>query len=207
MERTTPRRAYRSERRARQAAETRAEVVQAAIALFAERGWAGTTLNAVADAAGVAVETIYGGFRSKKGLLRAAMEAAVVGDVEEVPFAEREAFASFGAGDLEARLRAVASVVADVHERSVGVWGAIIEAASADEEVEAWRAELEAGRRLETARGLQRVFDRKVPRVTVDLVWAVLGPETYLKLIRDAGLTRRQYERAVAEAIRRLVGT
>src|SRR5690554_2448277 len=87
-------RPYNSTRRARQAAQTRADVLAAAMALFAEQGWAGTTLAAIADEAGVSVETIYNGFGSKKALLREAFDVAVVGDAEPIPLAERPEFAA-----------------------------------------------------------------------------------------------------------------
>ena len=37
----------------------------------------------------MSVETIYNGFGSKKALLREAMDVAVVGDTEPIPYAER----------------------------------------------------------------------------------------------------------------------
>ncbi|MGH9133320.1 MAG: TetR/AcrR family transcriptional regulator, partial [Ilumatobacteraceae bacterium] len=73
------RRPYRSTRRKQQAARTRSDVLAAAVRLFAEHGWSGSTLAAIAREADVAVETVYGAFGSKKGLLRAAMDVAVVG--------------------------------------------------------------------------------------------------------------------------------
>src|SRR6478735_4103462 len=118
----TPRRKYHSTRRALQAAQTRSDLLAAATRLFSTVGWAGTTISAIAADAGVSAETVYSTFGSKKTLLRAAMEAGVVGDDEPVPFVERDAYASFGEGDLEARLQAAARVQADIHERSAGVW-------------------------------------------------------------------------------------
>src|SRR5690348_10687429 len=91
-------RTYDSSRRKRQAEQTRAEVLVAAMELFNTRGWAETTLADVAAAAGVAVETIYKGFRSKKQLVRDAMDAAVVGDADPVPFVERDPFLRLGTG-------------------------------------------------------------------------------------------------------------
>ena len=96
-----PARTYDSSRRARQAAQTREEVLAAAVTLFNEQGWAATKLADIAARAGVAVETIYSGFGSKKGLLRAAMDVAVVGDAAPVPFSEREEFLQFGRGPLD----------------------------------------------------------------------------------------------------------
>ncbi len=65
----TTKRSYNSSRRTLQAAQTRDEVLRAATELFRETGWAGTTLAAIAERAGVSVETVYKGFGSKKGLL------------------------------------------------------------------------------------------------------------------------------------------
>jgi AcrR family transcriptional regulator len=55
------------------------DVLEAAARLFTDRGWAATTLAAVAADAGTAVETVYAGFGSKSGLLTAAIDAAIAG--------------------------------------------------------------------------------------------------------------------------------
>jgi AcrR family transcriptional regulator len=69
-----PRRAYRSRLRADQAQETRRRVLEAALQLFVERGYAGTTVTAVADHAGVSPETIYLALGGKRGLLEGVMD-------------------------------------------------------------------------------------------------------------------------------------
>jgi AcrR family transcriptional regulator len=69
-----PRRAYRSRLRADQAQETRRRVLEAALQLFVERGYAGTTVAAVADQAGVSPETIYLALGGKRGLLEGVMD-------------------------------------------------------------------------------------------------------------------------------------
>jgi AcrR family transcriptional regulator len=203
---TTPRR-YNSSRRSRQRAQTRDEILTAAVALFTERGWAGSTLAAIAERADVAVETIYSGFGSKKGLLRAAMDVAVVGDAAEVPLAEREEYARLGSGSLEQRLRAATTLLADVHERSAGVWRAIVEAAPGDAEINRSRAELESARRIEVERAVERVLGQRVEGRTLDLVWALLGPEMYLKLRGEAGMSRADYEACMADALVRITDT
>lgn len=52
----------------------RAEILQAAVLLFAERGLAGTTIEAVALAAGATKRTVYRHFTDKTGLFFAAVE-------------------------------------------------------------------------------------------------------------------------------------
>src|SRR6476469_6472469 len=115
--RPSAKRAYNSSRRSLQAAQTRDEVIRSAVARFSATGWSGTTLAAIAETAGVSVETIYNGFGSKKELLHAAMDAAVVGATEPIPYAERPEFFSLGEGTLEERIARGAAVVANVHAR------------------------------------------------------------------------------------------
>ena len=200
-----PRRRYNSTRRAQQAAQTRADVVAAAIRLFTTSGWAATTVNAVAAEDGVSGETVYSGFGSKKGLLRSAMDVAVVGDADAVPFAERTEFLRLGRGPVAARMRAGVTVQADIHERSAGVWRAIMEAAVGDAEVEGWRIDLERRRRLDLQRSMALITARDLDERTLDLLWAMLGPEIYLKLTGDAALSRADYEAVVLDAVERLL--
>ena len=62
---------YDSSRRQRQAAQTRADILQAARRLFSARGYAATTIEAIAAEAEVAEATVYAGFGSKRGILLA----------------------------------------------------------------------------------------------------------------------------------------
>src|SRR5919199_319528 len=76
--------------RRRRSAQTRAAILEAAGALFAERGYAATTIEAIAAAADVAVETVYARFGNKRAILAAYIDVSVVGDDEPVPLLERE---------------------------------------------------------------------------------------------------------------------
>ncbi len=60
--------------RQRQAEATRSLIVEAARALFLADGYTNTTIEAIADRAGVAVSTIYAIFGSKRGILRLIRE-------------------------------------------------------------------------------------------------------------------------------------
>ncbi len=84
------RRRYHSPLRADQARQTRRRVLDAAFALFAERGYAGTTIAAIADQAGVSPETIYLTVGGKREVLEAAIELAISGDEEEPAHHEGE---------------------------------------------------------------------------------------------------------------------
>src|SRR3989442_14879714 len=60
--------------RQRQALETRRAIAHAARSLFAERGYAATSIEAVADEAGGAARTGYATFGTKKVILGAICE-------------------------------------------------------------------------------------------------------------------------------------
>jgi AcrR family transcriptional regulator len=76
------RRPYRSRLRAEQAAQTRLRILEASGDLFAERGYGATTIDAVAARAGVAVDTVYATFGTKKGMLSALIDLRVTGSGE-----------------------------------------------------------------------------------------------------------------------------
>ena len=76
----TERRRYHSPLRADQAQQTRGKVLEAAARLFGERGYTGTTIAAVAEAAGVSPETIYLSFDGKRGVLEGVIESAIAGE-------------------------------------------------------------------------------------------------------------------------------
>jgi AcrR family transcriptional regulator len=75
----TERRRYNSPLRADQAEQTRRRILESALRLFAEDGYAGTTIAAVAKDAGVSPETIYLSLGGKRGLLEGAIEMAITG--------------------------------------------------------------------------------------------------------------------------------
>jgi AcrR family transcriptional regulator len=203
----TAKRSYNSSRRTLQAAQTREEVLRAASRLFRNTGWAGTTLAAIAEEAGVSVETIYKGFGSKKALLREAMDVAVVGDTDPIPFVERPEFASLAEGTIAERTARGIGVVTDIHERSAGIWQAIVEAASSDPEVDEWRRAGEAARRSDVHRSLELMLGGEVDDAVVTLLWVLYSPEIYRKLVVDEGLSRAAYEELLIDASRRITGT
>jgi AcrR family transcriptional regulator len=80
---------YRSNLRAAQAEETRRSIVEAAARLFVTAGYGATTIEAVADAAGVSRKTVFTAVGGKLDLLKLALDWAVAGDDQPVPLADR----------------------------------------------------------------------------------------------------------------------
>ncbi|WP_419703474.1 TetR/AcrR family transcriptional regulator [Promicromonospora sp. NFX87] len=73
-------RTYRSAVRERAAASTRAAILDAAEALFAEHGYPRVTIGRIAQEAGVAQGTVYASFGNKLALIRALTERAAEDD-------------------------------------------------------------------------------------------------------------------------------
>src|SRR3954469_20299008 len=112
-------RAYNSPLRAEQAQRTRAGVLDAATRCFLAKGYAATTMKDVAEAAGVAVQTVFGQ-GSKAALLLACVDRALVGDDEEVPLRQREHFTRLLEADQKAAKLAVLREMAVDRVPSIG---------------------------------------------------------------------------------------
>ena len=193
-------RTYVSSLRARQAQQTRADVLVAAVRLFAANGWARTTLAAVAEEAGVAVETVYKGFGSKKALLQAAMDVAIVGDTEPVALLDRESFVRLAGEPPAERLRHGAALVAATYAGPVmRVWSAMKEAAAGDSEVARWCGEHEERRRQTVASWLEPIYRRPFDDRTLDVLWALGSLEGFTKLTTERGWTAEQWSEWLVE--------
>lgn len=98
--------------RQRRKAERPTEIVAAAAALFAEQGFAGTRLDAVARRAGVAKGTLYLYFDTKEDLFRAIAQAAL--EAHTLPVAQADPAAENGVEiEIPRMLDHVAGLLAD----------------------------------------------------------------------------------------------
>jgi len=190
---------YHSPLRARQAAQTRQTIVDAAIKLFGERGWAATTLPLVAAEAGTAVDTIYSAFGTKSGLLMAAVDVAIVGDDEPTPMIDRPELASFAKGRRVERLRTGVRFTIGVYERSLPILKALREAAASDEVARARLAQYDDDRRNVMVVGLAFILGNPAPDELVDAIWALVSPEVYTMLVEGRGWSSARAESWLVE--------
>jgi AcrR family transcriptional regulator len=86
---TDARRPYRSKVRDEQAGATRRRIVDAGAQLFVERGYASTTIDAIAEAAEVGRKTVFTSVGGKAAVLKLAFDWALAGDDEPVAIADR----------------------------------------------------------------------------------------------------------------------
>lgn len=187
-----PRRRYRSPARAEQARRTQARILDAARALFLERGFAGTTIAAVAAEAGVAPETVYATYRSKAGLLTGVMLSAAHRDSEpETPVLERGWVRELlRLPDVSARLAALARHTAGTVALTSPMYAVI----------------REAGELAELLRQLHEIRFRSQREViaaigsldvdeAADTFSALASPELHRVLTVDRGWSQRRYAR------------
>ncbi|HEY5247660.1 MAG TPA: helix-turn-helix domain-containing protein, partial [Dermatophilaceae bacterium] len=110
-------------RRAEAARATRRRVVAAAAALFEQRGYAATSIVAIAEAADVAEQTVYAAFGNKRTLLAEAVDQAIAGDDEPIAVNDRDWMQPvWNAPDPASRLRAYAAAVVFIHERAARIF-------------------------------------------------------------------------------------
>ena len=172
--------------RQRQARETRARIVAAARRLFQERGYATTTIQAIAEEAGVAIPTVYDAFGSKRGILEAARVAMLA--ESELPTLMAEAIAEPDPGrklDLAARWNR------QQMERSSDVIRAFREGSRFDEDVAKDHRRILDNR----SRNMERFIDSlasalapgMTPRTATDLFWTYSNEELYRELVVERG--------------------
>jgi AcrR family transcriptional regulator len=194
-------RRYRSELRERRTAETRQAVVDAARELFVAKGWAATGMREIAAKAGVAPETVYSHFFSKRGVLGAVADAAVVGDDAPITLAHRPEFMAIGEGRRSGRIRAAAKLVTGVHVRTAAVAKLLRQAAPDEPEIAEMLHSTRERQRRDVATALELVIGRAPTPSERDGVWAVVSPEVFLLLVEESGWTPEQYEAWIAETL------
>ena len=199
------RRRYQSPLRAQRAEETRTALIDAATRLFPVKGWVGTGMREVAAEAGVSTETLYFHFSSKRRLLDAVIDIAVVGDDRPLTVAERPEFVAMGQGSRSERTAAAAHLVTAIHGRTAAFAKVIREAASSEAQIaEVLRATRERQRR-DVAAAFGLIVGRKPTTAERDGIWAMVSPELYLLLVEESDWTPDQYEGWVAETLERVI--
>lgn len=200
-------------RRTDRAEATRRRVVEAANRLFVERGYRATTIEAVAEAADVSVETIYKRFRNKAGLLKAAREVAVAAAPEPdafftFPSAPIEDAISAASGQ-EAQLRTLTELSSRRLERLAPFQRMLRNAGTGDPELAAFVANDHASRRESQRANIQLISEDSPLRLGVeeaaDTYAALASPDVFLLLIDQFGWSAQNYRDWLAGAVTRLL--
>jgi AcrR family transcriptional regulator len=207
-----PSRRYQSPHRREQAAQTRRAIVAAASRLFLERGYAATTMAAIAAEAGVVVETVYRAFDGKAALFRAVVEAALAGGVEgaERPVEERPAIAVVIAEpDPTRQVELYAATQPGIHRRAGPLLRALRDARGLDPELARIWDEMEAWRRDGQGRFAEMLASRGALRHGLstasagDIVWTLCSLAVHDLLVLERSWSSRRYGEWIASALKR----
>ena len=198
--------------RTEQAQKTRSRVIKAATRLFVERGYATTTIRAIAAEAGVSVPTVELLFGTKAQLLHVVIDVAVAGDDEPVPVLSRAWAADAQAiRDLADFLSVVAQVLSEAQARSAGVILAAYEAAASDPDIQLLILDRESQRERTTAWIVDSVLERAALRPgldragAIDTVWMLMDPVIFNRLTRHRGWSEDRYASWFADSVTRLL--
>jgi len=204
--------AHRYPRRRERALATRRRVLASARDRFLERGYVGTTIEAIAAGADVSPETVYATFGNKRTLLSEVVDVAIAGDVDAAPIMDQDWVDSMRqAPDPHARLAIMARSGRAILERRAAIDDVVAAAAASDPEIAALRdrgkADRLAGQRalLRIAVGSSELRKGLDLGSAADIVYAIGSPETYRLLVVDRGWSAAQFEHWYADTLERLL--
>ncbi len=209
---TKPKRRYDSSRRQARARETQREIIEAARRLFMERGYTGTTIEQIAQEAGVAVETLYATFGSKRAVLSRLVGVSVVGDDEPVPLLERQGpQAARREPDQHRQVEMFAHDMREIMGRMGPVFGIMRTAAETEPDI----AELLRGILQDRLQGITQFVrwlaantplrDGLTIEDAAETTWALTSAEVHHLLTVDSGWSDHRYEAWLTDTLTRLL--
>jgi AcrR family transcriptional regulator len=175
--------------------------VKAARALFVERGFTATTIEAISEAADVPTATVYRLFGSKLGILKSLLDVSIGGDDEDVAVADRvEVRAMLAERDPREQLAAFVRITMAINGRTAPVYGVLESAAASEPDARPLLEEL-TRQRSQGQRTLARSLARQGAlcpglreRDAADVIHALLSPELYRLLVVERGWKVDRYE-------------
>lgn len=210
--RRTVKRTYDSSARRKAAADRQTRVLLAAGRLFSESGYSATTMEAIASAAGVSVESVYLAFRTKVALLARVVDVALAGDEAQIALADRPLFQEVRQSrDQLRQVQLLARNARIVLERSGSLQWALVLASGHEPDI----AEM-LERYRQTRLRVQTTFVRWIaangplaPGVSIEeggrMLWTLASPEVHHMLRVNLGYSARRYERWVFRNLRATV--
>jgi len=211
-EQTSQKRKYDSSRRKAQARQTRLQIVEAARRLFVEKGYAGATIEAIAQESGVAQETVYAIFGSKRKILSFLLDISVGGDDQPVRILDRpNPQAILRDTDQHRQLELFSQNISEILARAAPVFEIMRSAAKLEPEIAELVQNMLAERLQNMTRFAQGVAANGPLREGLDdtqageIVWAITSPELYQLLTVDRGWSKEKYAQWLAGTLTRLL--
>jgi AcrR family transcriptional regulator len=186
----------------------RRAVVEAARALFLERGYAATTIEAISEHSDVPSATVYRLFSSKIGILKAMLDTSIAGDDQPLAVQERPDVAPlYAEPDPLKLLTGFAGITTAINQRTTDSYRILASAAESDsaaaellDEIRQQRArgQGQIARSLARARALKPGLRE---RDAADLIHALMSPEVYRLLVGDRRWTPERYQTWLASTL------
>ena len=205
-------RQYNSTRRQAQASETRKQIIEAARKLFAQYGYAGATIEAIAHEAGVAPETVFAVFGNKRTILANLISVAVGGDDQPVPLLQRPGPQSvLQVSDPARQLQLFALSISEILERVAPVFEIMRTAAKTEPEIAELSKNILEQRQHNLAIFVQRLSAHSLLRQGLDdaqateIVWTIASPEVYNLLTVDRGWSTERFAQWLGDTLTRLL--
>jgi AcrR family transcriptional regulator len=200
-------RAYDSAKRRASAQQTRLRIVQSGRALFAQSGYGATSIEAIANHAGVAVPTFYATYGSKRALLFAMLDAA---DAQANVVALQDSLRDAAAAPRR-QLSLLVSFSRRLYQQSADLIEVARSAGSVDPDLAALWAEGEQ-RRL---RGVAPIVHSWAAagalhqplseRDALDILWSLMGADNYRLFVTERGWPPERYEKWLTAALKTLL--
>jgi len=201
-------RSYVSPYRSQLAMQTRTTILAAAVELFSERGYAATSVDDIAERAGLSRATVFAAAGSKRDLIKEARDLALAGDDAPIPMPERPwVQALHDEPSIGSAIAIYARAMREIYQRAARLELALVAAAEADSElVPLARAALE--QRHSGCALVARALGRKGafrPGVTqaaaADILFATASPDVYRLLVLVRRWSPKRYERWLSQSL------
>ena len=199
---------YRSELRTAQARETRRSIVSAASRLFVEDGYGATTIDTIADAAGVSRKTVFTAVGGKLELLKTALDWAVAGDDRPVALADRRAMQQvLEERDPTALITRWVRIAVEIDTRVARLFRAVevaagIDAAARELVEQSQRQRLDGARtivkRLAALKALTTALTRDE---AIDMAWLATDPALFDRLVLVRGWSTGRFEKWLGQTL------
>lgn len=195
--------------RVRRGEQTRRRVELAAAGLFGDHGYAGTSIQAVASAAGVHAQTIYQAYGTKAALLAAVGSRLVAGDDDPAlhPSQRSWVLRIQAEPDPARKLRLYVQHICEVTPRVVALVDMLRATAPAEPDVAAFLEQMEQGRHLGPANLLVPLAEQGCLRpgltlaAAADITYALVSPDTFRALVLGRGWSWGRAERWLTECL------
>jgi len=199
-------RSYDTSLRRERAAEAQARVLDVARQLFAARGYAETTLEAIATESEVALPTLYANFGSKRGLLTRLLGHLIRNDPGAASILETAgARAVFAEADPRRALAIFAEHMAEIQARIATTYEVMKGAARTEPDLAESFASAQQTRLAMLTKVAAHVAGGLRAGLTVEeagrTIWVLASPETRQMLVTHGGYTADAYRVWLADTL------